>query len=561
MGLTDFVHKVRARLKGDLSDSEDESYMEGSVLDETLNPFDTDRDSATEIKKPKAVSVREGYVSSSDDEHDERRSDEPEPPELLTCLDYVDEDIDSKHIKGWRVFKKFMSFVGPGIMVSVAYMDPGNYSTDIQGGAQFQYKLLFVILLSTIIALYLQVLCVRLGSVTGKDLAQNCRVFLPRWISWFLWILAECAIIATDIAEVAGTAISLKILLNIPLIAGVFITIADTFLVMIVYGRENGMRALRILEWLVTMLLLTAVICFCVILAKIPRADIGQVFYGYVPSATIVSPEGIYASAGILGATVMPHSLYLGSAQTIPRVRLHDMKRGFKPKSVDETIEEYHPSIEAIKATIKYSIVELSLALLTVAIFVNSAILIVAGDTMYGSEEAENADLFSLNTTLRQYLGKGVAIVFFVALLASGLSSSVICTISGQIVGEGHINWKTKAWVRRLVTRFVSLIPCAIVVGIVGENGISAAINWSQVVLTITLPFLTTQLVYLTSCRKVMTVRVKNYLYDGKTVVYDETEKGGDYANGWISTICGIIITVFLYVANTYLLVEIGLTN
>lgn len=465
------------------------------------------------------------------------------------------------HARGWRVFKKFLSFIGPGIMVAVAYMDPGNYSTDIQGGAQFQYKLLFVILLSTIIALYLQILCVRLGSVTGQDLAQSCRRHLPPYVSWFLWFLAECAIIATDIAEVAGTAISLKVLLNVPLIAGVFITIADTFLVMLVYGRENGMRALRILEYVVTALLLTVVVCFCVILAKIPSANVGQVFLGYVPSSVIVSAEGIYASAGILGATVMPHSLYLGSAQVIPRVRLHDSRRGFQPRSLSEKIDGYQPSVEAIRATVKYSVVELALALLTVAIFINSAILIVAGDTMFGSENAENADLFGLNTMLRAYLGKGVAIVFFVALLASGLSSSVICTISGQIVGEGHINWRTRAWVRRLVTRLVALVPCAVVVGIVGERGISDAINWSQVVLTITLPFLTAQLVYLTSRRSVMFVKIKHYSPTGDQILYDEDELGCDYSNGWISTAFGTLITVFLFVTNAYLLVTIGLTS
>lgn len=558
--LADFRRKAMRRGSESSSDAESmqtrgiSSFVDRFVETPDDPPATTFFSPFTRNSKKDPVLIDEGYVASV---HEET----VDSPENIFDDEFSDEKFDSHHIKGWRTFKKFLSFIGPGIMVSVAYMDPGNYSTDIQGGAQFQYKLLFVILLSTIIAIYLQILAIRLGSITGKDLAQSCRAHLPRWISWFIWFLAESAIIATDIAEVAGTAIALKVLLNIPLIAGVFITIADTLLVIAVYGRENGMRALRILEWVVTALLLTVVVCFCVILAKIPKANIGQVFYGYVPSSAIVTSEGIYAAAGILGATVMPHSLYLGSAQTIPRVREHDMKNGYRPRSRDEKTDAYKPSVEAIRATIKYAITETVIALSTVALFINSAILIVAGDTMYGSEEAENADLFSLNDMLKMYLGKGIAIVFFIALLASGLSSSVICTIAGQIVGEGHIKWKTKAWVRRLVTRLISLIPCAVVVGCVGQKGISDAINWSQVVLTITLPFLTMQLVYLTSSKKVMAVNIKNYQNNGKYVTYSEDEKRNDYANGWISTIFGSLVTIFLFVANCYLLVEIGLTN
>lgn len=458
-----------------------------------------------------------------------------------------------------QVLKKFIWFVGPGVQVSVAYMDPGNYSTDIQGGAGFEYKMLFVILLSTIIALYLQVLSIRLGSVTGRDLAQACHDHLPKCISWFVWVLAEAAILSTDVAEVAGTAIALKILIKVPLMAGVFITIADVLLTMLVYGRETGMKALRFIEIACTILIMTVVVSFCVILGKIPRENVGHVLKGYLPSRAVVSGEGITAAAGILGATVMPHSLYLGSAQTIPRVREYDLRNGYSPQERDETIEDYRPSIFALKSTIRYSIVELVVALVTIALFANSAILVTAGDTLFGAPDSASADLFSLNETLRKYLGKGVATLFFIALLASGLSAGIICTIAGQVVSEGHIRWNTKPWIRRLVTRVITLIPCIVVVAALGQKGISNALNWSQVVLTITLPFLATPLVYLTSCKKVMTVSVKKYDKNGQDERVEDS--GKDCSNGWISRIFGVLVCIFICVANVYLLVQLGITG
>jgi len=457
----------------------------------------------------------------------------------------------------FRVFRMFVYFLGPGIMVAVAYMDPGNYSTDVSGGSEFKYKMLFVILLSTIIALYLQTLAIRLGSATGRDLAENTHDHIHKYISWFVWILAEAAIMATDVAEVAGCAIAFKILLNVPLMAGVFITIVDVFLVMIVYGRENGMKALRLIEIMITALLMVIVVCFCVILGKIPRENVGDVLFGYVPSSAVVSANGIYAAAGILGATVMPHSLYLGSAQVIPRVRDYDVKSGYQPKSMGD-IENYRPSVAAFRSTLKYSVAELFFALITVALFTNSAILIVAGDTLYHIDDSDTATLFNLYDTLKDF-NKGVATIFFVALLCSGISSSIICTIAGQIVSEGHIRWKTKPWLRRLVTRIVTLIPCIVVIAALGEQGISQALDASQVVLTITLPFLATPLVYLTSRRDVMQVDISKYHKSDHREEIDGT--GKNFANGWISTIFGTAVCIFITVANVYNLVELGLTG
>lgn len=474
---------------------------------------------------------------------------------------YADESRKQPSIRQriWRISTKFAGFIGPGIMVAVAYMDPGNYSTDVNGGSQFEYKMLFVILLSTVIALYLQTLAIRLGSVTGRDLAQNCREHFHKYLTWFLWILSEAAILATDVAEVAGFAIAFKVLLNVPLIAGVFISIADVMLIMLFYGREMGILALRALEIVVTALLMVIVVCFCVILGKIPKANVGHVFHGYIPSSVLVSSTGIYAAAGILGATVMPHSLYLGSAQAIARVREHDMDNGYSPQQRGESIDDYKPSVYAIRSTVVYAVVELCAALLSVALFVNSAILIVAGDTLYNLPDDATADLFSLNGTLKQYLGNSVAKIFFVALLFSGLSAGVICTIAGQIVSEGHINWKTKPWLRRIVTRVVTVIPCVVVVAAMGQDGISSALNWSQVVLTITLPFLATPLVYLTSRSNVMKVSTSRYNKDGSEILAKSSDM--DHSNSWISVAFGSIICLFLIVTNIYLLTEIGING
>lgn len=221
-------------------------------------------------------------------------------------------------------------------MVSIAYMDPGNYTTAVSGGAEKRYKLLFVILLSTLLALYLQLISLRLGSATGKDYAHNCREHLPKWMCYVIYIFAESAIMCTDIAEVIGTAIALKVLFHIPIIGGVFITITDVLLVMLAYKPEGGMKAVRILELLTMGLIFSLIVLFCVLLARIPSVNPGNIFLGYVPSSSVIDGDGIVLSAGILGATVMPHSLYLGSSGVISRIRAQDEHDGYPkaPKSL-----------------------------------------------------------------------------------------------------------------------------------------------------------------------------------------------------------------------------------
>lgn len=542
------IKKWFSRGTHDVTDdnNNDRECVSNDQEDETDYGFSVNQLAAQELEphRPSSLKSKRSSVSTSS---------------TISYSIYGKTEKESKCRRIWHCIKKFGGFLGPGIMVAVAYMDPGNYSTDVSSGAEFEYKMLFVILLSTIIALYLQTLAIRLGSVTGRDLAESCRLHCHKYVTWFLWIFAEGAILSTDVAEVAGFAIALKVLGNVPLIAGVFISIVDVFIIMAFYAREMGMTALRILEVFVTILLLVVVICFCVMLGLIPRESVRHVFHGFVPSNVLVSGSGIQSAAGILGATVMPHSLYLGSAQSINRVREHDVMNGYSAEKRGEKVEDYLPSNRAVKSTVTYAVVELFLALITVALFVNSSILIVAGDTLYNIPDVDSGNLFGLNDTLEKYLNKSAAQIFFVALLFSGLSAGIICTIAGQIVSEGHIKWRTSPLVRRIVTRIVTMIPCIVVVAALGESGISSALNWSQIVLTITLPFLATPLVYFTSRSSIMTTKISKYNSDGSEVA--SSKKDSDHSNGWISTGFGILVVIFLWVTNVYLLVQVGLTG
>lgn len=458
-----------------------------------------------------------------------------------------------------QIFLKFIRYLGPGLMVSIAYVDPGNYSTDVSGGASKRYKLLFVILLSTILALYLQVTALRLGSITGKDYAQNCREHLPRWLCYIIYIFAECAIMCTDIAEIIGTAIALKVLFHIPLIGGIFITIADVLFVMLAYNPERGMKTVRLFEFITMGLILALAVLFSILLARIPSENVGTVFFGYVPSSSVINGDGIILSAGIIGATVMPHSLYLGSSTCIPRIRVFDEQKGYEKNPNEAEMHMlYRPSCESIQNSMKYSIYELALSLFTIALFINSAILIIAADTMYNKPDAADADLFGLYDLLKEYLSKGAAVVFMVALLCSGQSAGIICTIAGQIVCEGYMNWRVKPWLRRIITRVIAIIPCIPVTAALGQKGISEALNWSQVILTITLPFLAWPLVYLTSKTKVMSVYVERY---DKLEGPEELTKPRDYANNWAMVIIGVAICLFVSVVVVYLIVVVAITG
>ncbi|KAF7546864.1 hypothetical protein G7Z17_g8125 [Cylindrodendrum hubeiense] len=334
---------------------------------------------------------------------------------------------------------KFSSFIGPGFMISVAYIDPGNYATDVAAGATFRFKLLFVVLLSNIFAIFLQSLCIKLGTVTGLNLAEACRAHLPRWLNYVLYFFAEVAIIATDIAEVIGFAIGLNLLAPaVPLVAGCALSILDVMIILFFYRPHGSMRGLRIFEFFIS-------------------TPVGDVFKGYLPSGAIVQQKG----------------LYLGSGIVQPRLRAYDEKHGLlSPQIQNPSISEYGidkgfyvPSLRAIRYSIKVSTAELAIALFTFALFVNSAILIVSGASLYGDPDAPDADIFSIHALLSESISPAAGTVFALALLLSGISAGVVCTIAGQMVSEGAMNWRMRPWLRRLFTRSISITPSIIIAG------------------------------------------------------------------------------------------------
>ncbi|KAF6063668.1 metal ion transporter, metal ion (Mn2+/Fe2+) transporter (Nramp) family protein [Candida albicans] len=484
------------------------------------------------------------------------------------------------------VLKKYGSFVGPGMLISVAYMDPGNYATGITAGASNEYSLLFIVFLSNVIAIFLQSLCIKLGSVTGYDLARCCREYLPKQLNWVLWFLAECAIIATDVAEVIGSAIALNILLKIPLPAGVVITIIDVLFVLMAYRADtSSMKFVKIFEYAVGALVMVVVVCFAVELSQI-HASARDIFRGFVPSKQMFDGNGMTIATSIIGSTVMIHSLFLGSGLVQPRLRDFDVKHGYV--NLDDILNKndqpQFPVIESSTTTpsekkddaknnVKYSIVELTITLITLALFVNSAILIVSGSTLYGTEEAIDADLYTIHDLLSRSLAPAVGTIFMVALLASGQSAGIVCTIAGQIVSEGHINWTLKPWLRRLVTRSISIIPCLIISVCIGRNGLGIALNISQVVISILLPPLTAPLIYFTCSKKIMKVELnendeaigvtgqEEEVEDEESNDQDTNGSGKKYkymTNNWITSIVAVIIWFFVSTLNVYAIYEMA---
>ncbi|BAP71361.1 manganese transporter SMF1 [Kluyveromyces marxianus] len=501
------------------------------------------------------------------------------------------------------VLKKYMKFVGPGLMVSVAYMDPGNYATDVSAGASNRFSLLCIVLLSNIIAIFLQSLCIKLGSVTGLDLSRACKKHLPKWLNLIIYVFAECAIIATDIAEVIGSAVALNILLKIPLPAGIIITVIDVLFVLIAYKPgTSSMRFIRMFEYAVALLVFGVVICFIVELGYLPKTSVRSIFRGYVPSKQMFEHNGMYTATSILGATVMPHSLFLGSGLVQPRLLEYDVDHGYYdllPKEIEEDNEstvkqkqdldtlreqryfDYQPTTSAIKYALKYSIAELAITLFTFALFVNSAILIVSGATLYGSEQAVGAGLYTIHDLLSDTLAPIAGTVFMLALLFSGQSAGIVCTIAGQIVSEGHLDWNFKPWKRRLITRGIAIVPCLAVSLAIGKSALNKALNASQVVLSILLPFLIAPLIFFTCKKSIMRVKVNDkdeQAYaeaamdpDGGVVEVDpeaeETTSGErpakyiDMSNNWITTIIAFVVWLFISMLNVYTIVQLGISH
>lgn len=377
---------------------------------------------------------------------------------------------------GGSVWKKIAAFAGPGFLVSVGYMDPGNWATDLAGGAKYGYTLLSVILISNLMAILLQHLCVKLGVVTGRDLAQACRDHYPRPVVWGLWILCELAIAACDLAEVVGSAIGLQLLFGIPLVWGCVITVLD---VLIILFLQN--KGFRYVEALVITLILTIGGCF---LAELifAKPDLTGVAHGFIPSAEILrNKEMLFVAIGILGATVMPHNLYLHS-------------------SIVQT-RNFARSTEGKTEAIKYATLDSTFALMF-ALFINGGILILAAAAFHFSGHHEVAEIQDAYKLLSPTLGVGIASTLFaVALLASGQNSTLTGTLAGQIVMEGFLHIRLAPWLRRLITRGIAVVPAVCVIGWLGEGKSTDLLIWSQVILSMQLGFAVIPLLVFTNDR------------------------------------------------------------
>src|SRR5256714_7932248 len=376
----------------------------------------------------------------------------------------------------WR---KALAFAGPGYLVAVGYMDPGNWATDLAGGSRFGYALLSVILLSNLMAILLQGLAAKLGIVTGRDLAQACRDHYSRPTALALWLLCEVAIAACDLAEVIGSAIALNLLFAIPLPVGIVITALDVLLVLFLQH-----KGFRLLEALVVALIATIAGCFLFEIV-IARPELGPVVHGFVPSIAIVrDPARLYIAIGILGATVMPHNLYLHS-------------------SIVQT-RRYEESAAGKRMAVRYAFLDSTVAL-SFALFINAAILVVAAATFHRAGRTDVAEIQQAYHLLTPLLGvTGASAVFAFALLASGQNSTLTGTLAGQIVMEGFLNIRLRPWLRRLVTPGIAIVPAALTAIFFGENGTSRLLILSQVILSLQLSFAVFPLVQFTSDRAKM---------------------------------------------------------
>ena len=382
-------------------------------------------------------------------------------------------------VRGLTWWRKVLAFAGPGYLVAVGYMDPGNWATDLAGGSQFGYSLLSVILISNLMAVVLQGLACKLGIVTGRDLAQACRDHYSWPVAFGLWVLCEIAIAACDLAEVIGTAIALNLLFHIPLAWGVFMTALDVLLIL--YLQNKGFR---LLEALVITLVMVVGLCFLfeIVVSKPDGAGVAR---GFMPSIDIVrDPAMLYLAIGILGATVMPHNLYLHS-------------------SIVQT-RRYDESAEGKREAVRFAFLDSTIAL-SIALFINAAILIVAAATFHSTGHTQVAEIQDAYQLLSPLLGVSVAsAVFALALLASGQNSTLTGTLAGQIVMEGFLNIRMRPWLRRLLTRGIAIVPAAIAAIVYGESGTARLLILSQVVLSLQLSFAVFPLVMFTSDREKM---------------------------------------------------------
>lgn len=391
-------------------------------------------------------------------------------------------------------WEQWRAFVGPAILVSVGYMDPGNWGTDLQGGAQFKYGLLWVVGLASLMAIFMQIIAARLGVATGKDLAQCCRDWYPRWTRWPNWLMSEIAIGACDLAEVLGSAVALNLLFHIPLLWAVIITGFDVLLLLAL--QRFGIRTI---EAVVLVLIATIGVCYFIEIFVLPETHASFLEMG----RALVSPHlrqvgMIYVAIGIIGATVMPHNLYLHSALVQSR--------------------QLQKDDSSVRRAIQFNTLD-SIVALAVAFFVNAAILVLAASVFFGKESVVvpggQVVMFGANSdwirvaylTLAPLLGTAFAgTLFALALLASGQSSTITGTLAGQVVMEGFMHWRIQPWVRRLITRTLAILPAVFIIGLRGDSSVTDLLTLSQVVLALQLPFAMFPLLHFTSSRKRMGV-------------------------------------------------------
>lgn len=415
-------------------------------------------------------------------------------------------------------WQQWRAFVGPAILVSVGYMDPGNWGTDLQAGAQFKYGLLWVVALASLMAIFMQVISARLGVVTGKDLAQCCRDWYPEWTRWPNWLLSEVAIGACDLAEVLGSAVALNLLFHIPLFWAVIITGLDVLLLLAL--QRFGMRTI---EAIVLLLIATMSVCYFIEIFVLPQTQPSFLEMGRALAAPQLGQAGmLFVAIGIIGATVMPHNLYLHSALVQSRKLQQDelsIRRGIRFNTID------------------------SIVALSIAFFVNAAILVLAATVFFGKESvalstgqvvkftADNDWIRVAYLTLAPLLGTPVASTLFaVALLASGQSSTITGTLAGQVVMEGFMRWRIQPWVRRLITRTLAILPAVLVIGLRGDSSVTGLLILSQVVLALQLPFAMFPLLQFTSSRKRM----------------------GAWKNGWFLLITGWSSAILITAMDVY---------
>jgi manganese transport protein len=409
-------------------------------------------------------------------------------------------------------WKKLFAYAGPGFMVAVGYMDPGNWATDIEGGSSFGYTLLSVILLSNLFAILLQHLSLKLGIVSNRDLAQACKDNYSKPVSFILWILAEIAIAATDLAEVIGSAIAINLLFGIPLPIGIAITVLDVLILLLLQN-----RGFRYIEAFVAGLIFIISFCFIYNLL-LAQPDIAAVVNGLLPTTEILTnSDMLYISIGIFGATVMPHNLYLHS-------------------SIIQT-RNYDRTDAGIKSAIKYATVDSSISL-GLAFFINASILILAAATFHKHNHYQISDIYDAHKMLEPLLGEKIAPTFFaIALLAAGQNSTLTGTLAGQIVMEGFLNLKIKPWLRRLITRLIAIIPALFVSIAFGKAATGQLLVFSQVILSAQLSFAVVPLILFTG----------------------DKDKMGIFANSTTINILAWIIAIIIIMLNIYMLTSMAI--